>query len=669
MTIKIDITTIQSSADMGQVDTTYLSPRLLPQSIYDAIVSSSWRHPDKTAIQYILDGDCLGPKEIPFSKKLTHQLLKTIKGKSFANPYREVSYSHLARSVTQVANALTQLGIERESVTSIVMPNFPEMYFSLWGAETSGIANPINPLLDSSIIKEIMISANSSVLIALGPVPGSDIWQKILEIKDQIPSLKAVISLFGDDIPATSDNRVPVYGFEKLMAQQEKYQLLAKPPQQQDICSFFHTGGTTGLPKLAKHTHLNELTNAAQLNLISSVSSDDTLLVGLPIFHVNAAIASGLGSVMKGSCVLLAGPGGYRSKNVVKNLLTILDNFNVAFMMAVPTVYAGLLESINSQKIKVKKPAHMKLAMCGAAPLSPDLRKKFTQITGIDLVEGYGSTEGTAVSTVMPLNSLAKQAAVGLPIPGMTLIIAQIDANGQLEKICPPGEPGEILIAGNNVFPGYVEESHNKNLWVNLPSGEKLLRTGDLGKLDELGYLSLCGRQKELIIRGGHNIDPKMIEDVATTLDGVSIAAAVPRPDAYAGELPVLYVTLTADSELNSMDIMEYMQKHVPERAAIPKSIFIIKEMPLTAVGKIFKPMLVCVEIENIIAHNLKQEMSEDQYQISVQPDKKQGVLASITVTVSQDQQNAMEEKIKAMFVAYTFNYQILFGEKSLEEV
>jgi fatty-acyl-CoA synthase len=660
MVDKIDITTVQTDLDMAKMDIAELSPERLPSSIYDAIVASAACYGDKTAIQYILDGDCIGPKQIPFAKKAIHQLVKVTKGKSFAAPYREISFTELANSVTQMANALTHFGINRNDVTSIILPNFPEMYVSLWGAETAGIANPINPLLDSKIIKEIITTANSKVLIALGPVPGSDIWDKILEIKDDIPSLTAVICLFGNDIPATANNKVPVYSFEKLIAKQDAKTLVADKPTLQDICSYFHTGGTTGLPKLAKHLHLNEITNASQMNIISPIQENDSTLIGLPIFHVNAAI-TGLASMINGSTILLAAPSGFRGKNIIKNLLTILDNFNISFMTAVPTVYAGLLELIAKGEVEAIKPASMKFALCGAAPLSPDLQAKFIKQTNINLVEGYGSTEGTAVSTVMPVNSIAKETAVGLTIPGMTVCIGDIDSEGNLIRLCDTGEAGEILISGNNVFPGYVDESHNKTLWVTTETGQKFVRTGDLGKQNEHGYLSLCGRQKELIIRGGHNIDPKMIEDVASSHPDVFLAAAVPRPDSYAGELPVLYVTIKADTDLSKESLMAFMKEHVPERAAVPKDINIIDEMPLTAVGKLFKPELVCREISQVISKLLTPEFGDQGLKIEAAPDKKLGINSTITITLTKDQdEQSVQQSVKELFTAFSFNYQVV---------
>lgn len=668
MATTIDITTVQTHLDMAKADADSISPEQLPRSIYDAIITSAQRYQDKTAIRYILDGDCIGPKQIPFAKKAVSQLVRIVKKKSFATPYREISFNEIAKSVTQMSNALNSFGVDRKDVTSIILPNFPEMYFSLWGAETAGIANPINPLLEANIIKEIITTAGSKVLIALGPVPGSDIWQKTLKIKDEIPSLTAVISLFGDDIPASASNKIPVYSFEKLLEKQNGEQLQASKPNQQDICSYFHTGGTTGLPKLAKHLHLNELTNAGQMNMLAPVTADDSLLIGLPIFHVNAAI-TGLASIMLGSTILLAGPSGFRGKNIIQNLLTILDNFDIAFMTAVPTVYAGLLQHLSANNITPKRPKNMKLAICGAAPLSPDLQAKFINTTKINLVEGYGSTEGTAVSTIMPVNSIATRTAVGLTIPGMVLHIGDINEAGELTRLCETDETGEILIMGNNVFPGYVDDLHNKSLWVTTQAGERMVRTGDLGRLDSNGYLSLCGRKKELIIRGGHNIDPKMIEDVAAAHPDVLLAAAVPRPDSYSGELPVLYVTLIEHSTLNAAELEVFMKANVPERAAMPKMVNIITEMPLTAVGKVFKPELVCREIYRVIHIALAEAFNKEQYTAKVQPDKKHGIIATIHMKVADDSsitQAEIEAQIKVLLADYSFTYHVTFSENNL---
>ncbi|WP_262974672.1 AMP-binding protein [Pseudoalteromonas sp. TB51] len=360
---------------------------------------------------------------------------------------------------------------------------------------------------------------------------------------------------------------------------------------------------------------------------------------------------------MKGCKILLASPSGFRGKNIIQNLLTLINNYDVAVMTAVPTVYAAMVEQITSQKISVP-PLKMKFAICGAAPLSSDLQALFTKLTNTPLVEGYGSTEGSSVSTLMPVNPINKEASVGLPIPGITLKIADINEQGTLVKICDTLDVGEIIITGNNVFPGYVEDAHNQGAWVVDENGQQYFRTGDLGKIDESGYVSLCGRQKELIIRGGHNIDPKMIEDAATSHPDVTLAAAVPRPDSYAGEVPVLYVTLSPNSTLKLDALTAYVSANIPERAAIPKAIYIIDEIPLTAVGKIYKPELVCLEIKQTITEALSEQLINKAVQINVFADKKLGIKA--TILVNEDELNALQQQIKTLLTPYSFNYEVL---------
>jgi len=630
MADNLTITDIRNEQDMAKIDADKIAPKQLPSSTYHAIKLSAERYGNKAAIKYVLDGSCLGPDNIPLKKHLIHQAVKLVKGESFAQPYREISFIELADQVTRAANALHQLGVQQDDTVSIVMPNFPEMYVSLWGAETAGIANPINPMLETNVLKEIMRTAGTKILIALGPVPGSDIWQKVVSIKDEIPGLTAVISLFGKD--NKQSGKVPVYSFHQLLALQSSKSFNGQLPEQNSIASYFHTGGTTGLPKLAKHSQLNELTNAAQVNLISPVTSEDTVLVGLPIFHVNAAIATGLAAVMEGTTTLLAGPAGYRTNNIMNDIFDMIEHFNVGFLTGVPTVYAALVESLDSNPHYKNKLCSMKLAICGAAPLSQELGKKFEQLSGVPLIEGYGLTETSAVATLMPTKPLILEQAVGLTIPSMTIKIANIDEDGQLISFCETGEAGEILVHGNNVFPGYLDDSHNEQLWIQDQDGKRYVRTGDLGRFDQHGYLSLAGRKKELIIRGGHNIDPKSIEDVAAGHKDVLLAAAVGRPDKYAGEVPVLYVTLVQGSQLTEAELSLYMAENISERAANPKATIILDEMPTTAVGKLFKPALVCKEIDHIITHHLAKIDLADNIDIASQPDKKLGISTVITI-------------------------------------
>ncbi|MCH2058350.1 MAG: AMP-binding protein [Thalassotalea sp.] len=399
-----------------------------------------------------------------------------------------------------------------------------------------------------------------------------------------------------------------------------------------------------------------------QVNLVLPLSPGDTMLVGLPIFHVNAANATGLGSIMAGATILMTGPAGFRSAHVLPNLMALLIHFDVSIMMAVPTVYAAVVESLGNEEQLNLSALKMKLAISGAAPLSPVLKQKFTERVGIPLVEGYGATETTAVSSLMPINDIAMRQSVGLPLPTLDLKIANIDERGELVEVCEVDQVGEIVVAGPNVFQGYLEPSHNEQSWITLPDkqakGKRYFRTGDLGCLDQHGYLSLAGRQKELIIRGGHNIDPKMIEDIASKHPAVSLAAAVGRPDAYAGEVPVLYVTYAEHQQASETEILEYVSQYIPERAATPKQVIALSEMPTTAIGKIFKPQLNCYQVESVVDVVLTEidGVASEDIRVSASPSKQFGLSAQILLS---EKIVSKQPEIEEALANFSFHYRI----------
>ncbi len=208
------------------------------------------------------------------------------------------------------------------------------------------------------------------------------------------------------------------------------------------------------------------------------------------------------------------------------------------------------------------------------------------------ILEGYGLTEATCAASIHPFTSEQRLGSVGLPVPFQKIRIAILDAEGNFVRTAETGEIGTVCLAGPNIFAGYLSDDHNDRLWVDCDDDEKWLNTGDVGYLDDESFLWLKGRSKDLIIRGGHNIDPVMIEEAFHGHPDVALAAAIGRADSYAGEVPVVYVQLRDGAKIDPEELHALATSRIPERAAHPKSIHIIDAMPLTAVGKIFKPRL-----------------------------------------------------------------------------
>lgn len=603
--------------DLEQLEQTPFEQLNLPASTYALLEEAKQQHGDRTALRFLLEGK-------------TDELGITY------------SYNELFAKITQTANALHQLGITKTDTVAMLLPNLPQSHFTIWGGEAAGIFNPINPLLEVEHIASILNETQCSVLVTLAPMMGTELWDKAQAVKAEVPSLKHIIAVdlanflpselksmvTADRIDYLSDN---VLDFDSFVASQNADQLdSGRKILGSDIASYFHTGGTTGTPKLAPHTHANEVAATFQVKTSGNMMVGDTVLVGLPLFHVNA-VFTGLSAWFGGGEVILATPQGYRTPAVMENFWALVEKFEINIFSAVPTILTGLLafptDGYNLSSLKY--------AICGAAPLATELARQFETKTGLILLEGYGQTEGTCASTLSPRYGDRRIGAVGIRLPYMGVKIVEVDEKtGLAIRDCDVNESGCIAISGPNVFNGYKQAEQNVGQWVE----EGWFNTGDLGRLDEEGYLWLTGRSKDLIIRGGHNIDPQMIEEVLFKHDAIADVAAIGRPDARVGELPVAYVQLKPDAEISSDELIAFAQENIHERAAVPKEIIVIDAMPLTAVGKIFKPDLRNAITETVVGEELAKLNAEAKH-ISVVVDKKFG--QSVSVTLATDQHRA----------------------------
>jgi fatty-acyl-CoA synthase len=206
----------------------------------------------------------------------------------------------------------------------------------------------------------------------------------------------------------------------------------------------------------------------------------------------------------------------------------------------------------------------------------------------VEVLEVYGMTETSSVHAMSYPDRPIRLGSVGHAGPYSRVRVVQLDANDRYVRDCEVNEIGTVAMQGPGVFSGYLSESHNRNAFVE----PGWVNSGDLGRLDEDGYLWMTGRAKDLIIRGGHNIDPIVVEEILFQHPAVAFAAVVGQPDAYAGELPVAYVQLKPQMSAEPEALMAFIAERTPERAANPVHVYLIDAMPLTGVGKVFKPQL-----------------------------------------------------------------------------
>lgn len=543
------------------------------------------------------------------------------------------SYRDLFHSINQTANAFRHLGVTRQDTVAYILPNLPETHLTIWGGQAAGRVAALNPLLEGAALAELLNAVSAKVLVTLSPFPGTDLWNKIKPHLARVPSLRHVVLVdavhhvkgrkglvakplqMAEHVLLGVKNRVSnplpwgaqVHSFHALVRRFNSARLMfADRPQASDVSSCFCTGGTTGLPKVALRTHRNEVFNAwsASRFLGDGIGAGKTVLCGLPLFHVNGVLVTGLLPFSKGAHVVLAGPQGYRTPGLIKQFWSVVQHHQINFFSGVPTLYSSLLDvPIGDANV-----SSLEYGLCGAAPMPEEVFRRFEQNTGLKILEGYGLTEGMCVSSVNPPLGQRKLGSIGLRIPHQAMKAVRLGDQGEYLGDCAPGEVGALVISGPNVFLGYATAEQNAGLWVDCGDGQKWLNTGDLGRMDAEGYFFLTGRKKELIIRGGHNIDPKLIEDVLHQHPHVQLAAAVGRPDAHAGELPVAYVQLVEGGQCSEAELLAFCQANLSERAAVPKAVTVLPNMPLTPIGKIFKPDLKMREIEAITRSTLERQ-------------------------------------------------------------
>lgn len=614
--------TVQTLADISSLEQVPLSQRGLPSSTYEALRRVAEGNPWAPALSFV-------PDAIDFKRTF------------------EWNYAQLFAQITRAANAFHDLGVVPGEVLAFILPNLPETHFTIWGGEAAGIVMAINPLLEAKQIANLLHSAKASVVVTLAPTLGNNLWAKLAGPLNELPGIRHIVWVSMEPYVSEPERdtlrclaqrerachgNTMIHDLHMLMeAQPETHLKSGRQIRPEERSSYFCTGGTTGLPKIATRTHGSEVFNAWSMAAhLQPRSSGQVIFCGLPLFHVNGQLVTGLMPWTQGDHVILGTTQGYRDPGVIPHFWAMVEHFGINFFSAVPTVYAALLKN---------DPSHhdlssLRYALCGAAPMPVELFREFERQTGIRILEGYGLTEGACVSCVNPPHGERRIGSIGIRLAYQDMRVIVLGDNGEYQRDADIDEVGLVTITGPNLFDGYLEEGHNQGLWIDI-DGRRWLNTGDLGRQDAQGYFWLTGRKKELIIRGGHNIDPKQIEEALQAHPAVALAAAIGSPDAYSGEVPVAYVELRPGQSCTAEELLAFANLSISERAAIPKRIEILKALPLTAVGKIFKPALQQREIVNTVQQQIE-HLGLSGIAVDVAHDNNRGLLVRIRAGAHQ---------------------------------
>jgi acyl-CoA synthetase (AMP-forming)/AMP-acid ligase II len=505
---------------------------------------------------------------------------------------------------------------------------------ALLGGAVAGIVSPINPLLAPEQIGAILRETGAKAVVTLRAFPKTDVPQKVAEAIKHAPGVKTVleVDLNGYLSPPKSwivpfvRPKNPVHHMAAIRslnaeaARQPADRLAFADATADRVAAYFHTGGTTGLPKVAQHKYSGMIYNG-WLGGRLLFTEKDVLICPLPLFHVFAAYPILMSCIASGAHVVFPTPAGYRGEGVFDNFWKLIERWRITFLITVPTAIAALMQRPVDADV-----SSLKIAISGSAPLPVELYTRFEKATGVQVAEGYGLTEATCLVSCNPVEGLKKVGSVGVPLPYTHVRILKRDGNGGFLE-CATDEVGEICVSNPGVFEGstYTETDKNRDLFAE----GRFLRTGDLGRKDADGYLWITGRAKDLIIRGGHNIDPAMIEEALAGHPAVAFVGAIGQPDAFAGELPCAYVELVKGGTATAEELVAYAAERIPERAAVPKHLEILPELPKTAVGKIFKPDLRKRAIARVFDAALA-EAGLPARVAEVIEDKKRGLVARI---------------------------------------
>ncbi|MBB3038240.1 class I adenylate-forming enzyme family protein [Hoyosella altamirensis] len=461
-------------------------------------------------------------------------------GSAVSDDHTDLDNAAFLDTVNRHAATLDSHGVSAGDVVAVMLPNTTALVTTLFAAWRLGAAvTPINPALAPAEVAYQVTDAAAKVLVT----------------DDEIISPATVVTTTDLANGAAHGGSRPVTYSENALA------------------LVIYTSGTTGRPKgvMLDHKNLNAMCSMV-IEALELTVADRSLLI-LPLFHVNGIVVSTLSPLLSGGSTVVAGTFS------PKTFFNLVERVRPTYFSAVPTIYtilSNLPDEVQPDTSSIR------FGICGAAPASVELIEKFQGRYGVPIIEGYGLSEGTCASTINPLHGVRKPGTVGKPFPGQQVRI--VDADGTPVE---DGKVGEVFITGPNIMRGYLNRPEETAKTI----VDGWLRTGDIGRLDEDGYLVLVDRAKDMIIRGGENIYPKEIEAVTYQMPGIAEVAVVGRPTDVYGEEPVLFASLTPQSDLTVDDILAHLRTNLA-KYKVPVEVTILDGLPKNPVGKLDKPTL-----------------------------------------------------------------------------
>ncbi|WBO22984.1 long-chain-fatty-acid--CoA ligase [Sphingomonas abietis] len=507
---------------------------------------------------------------------------------------RRWRYAELGALVDRAARGLQDLGVKPGDRVGLCLPNTPyyvALYFATF--RIGGIVVNLNPLY---VERELCHLLQDSGCKVIATCDITAIHAKVTRVATQLGLEKLIGCPIAGALPALKSIAYRLFKrreiasippdalhitFARLIASGARPDPVTVKPE--DVAVLQYTGGTTGEPKAAMLTHANLTANSAQM--VAFVGDDldpavqERALGVLPLFHVFALTSVLNYSIDTGAMMVLL------PRFELKQMVDTVGRTQCTALFAVPTIYGALNNLPDAQFAKLRS---AKRSISGGAPLPFDVRHRFEERMGSPLVEGYGLSEASPIITCNPLKGEPKDNSAGAAFPGTLIEIRDLE---DLSKLMPQGERGEICARGPQVMKGYWHRPDaDAEVFI-----DGALRTGDVGYLDEDGYLFIVDRMKDLIIAGGYNVYPRTIEEALYEHPAIAEAVVIAVDDRYRGQAPKAFVSLKAGHSVAPLELHDFLKDKL-SKIEMPREIEIRDNLPKTLIGKLSKKELVAEE-------------------------------------------------------------------------
>jgi fatty-acyl-CoA synthase len=551
-----DTLQINDIGDVEEIEKVPLENRLKEQTAYDIIEAAAQKWPNRQALTFL-----------PYGSPLDEPAIFT--------------YQQLVDLVKKTANLLITSGVKTGEVVSYILPNIPENYFLFLSAQIIGIANPISFRLPPEQIAELLQKAGSEILITTGSKTTPDLWEKILTVRNLYPGIKKIIVL--EDATDPEQN---IYNFYELLSAQPSSLLFQEKIKSKAICSYFHTSGTMGPPKLVQHTHQGITYIAWAAGLFAQYGrANSIVLSGLPMFHVAAPIVEALAAFFYGASVIVMSPLGWSDPLVIPHFWKIVEKYHGTSMIAVPPIYKALLKiPLHGEDI-----SSLYSAISGNVAISEDDFRQFKAITGVSIATLWGQTEAIVGCFNFFSSPGSKNfGSAGIRLPYEQVKIVMLDKNGNILRDCLPMEAGLLCIKGPNVM-GYKLQELNKTTFF--PSG--WFNTGDWAYQNSDGYIWILGRQADFIPCEGKYISLLEIETTLHQHPKIKTAAAMSILDEASDKILRIYVVLHEKTHMTADEVNQYINSALREKYGVVNiDIEFRSQLPLNGMGKVLKYLL-----------------------------------------------------------------------------